>query len=254
MNNKSIGKLRLLIIGCICSVLPAASSGQDYSIGTLSGYTGSGIASFGDLAGDNPGGTTFGQTFNTGGTDAFAQDISFLVQPYYPYTASAETEFQVFLMAWNGSQPVGPVLFASPALTTTGTIFSTEQFDVTLGNTYLNGGQEYVAFFTADNYLNGIRADAAMGSTGDLYSGGTFVAHYDDSNFNGLLSSAWSNPFGGEFELAFNMNLQAVPEPTTLALAGLGGLSLLLFRRQRKYAGLEPDVFAVQPNQRSDFK
>jgi hypothetical protein len=28
--------------------------------------------------------------------------------------------------------------------------------------------------------------------------------------------------------------LVPVPEPTTLALAGLGGLSLLLFRRQRK--------------------
>ena len=28
--------------------------------------------------------------------------------------------------------------------------------------------------------------------------------------------------------------ITAVPEPTSLALAGLGGLSLLLFRRQRK--------------------
>ena len=36
------------------------------------------------------------------------------------------------------------------------------------------------------------------------------------------------------FSLLTPLYLVPVPEPTTLALAGLGGLSLLLFRRQRK--------------------
>jgi hypothetical protein len=36
------------------------------------------------------------------------------------------------------------------------------------------------------------------------------------------------------FSLNTPLYLVPVPEPTTLALAGLGGLSLLLFRRQRK--------------------
>jgi len=31
-----------------------------------------------------------------------------------------------------------------------------------------------------------------------------------------------------------DLNITPVPEPTTLALAGLSGLSLFLFRRQRK--------------------
>jgi len=63
----------------------------------------------------------------------------------------------------------------------------------------------------------------------------------------GFITSGASNPgttvFGTApvanvgtpiFSLLTPLYLVPVPEPTTLALAGLGGLSLLLFRRQRK--------------------
>ena len=47
----------------------------------------------------------------------------------------------------------------------------------------------------------------------------------------GTAASAQGLPI---FSLLTPLYLVPVPEPTTLALAGLGGLSLLLFRRQRK--------------------
>lgn len=40
-------------------------------------------------------------------------------------------------------------------------------------------------------------------------------------------------PVNGVFPGAFTLGLVATPEPTTLALAGLGGLSMLLFRRRK---------------------
>jgi len=71
-----------------------------------------------------------------------------------------------------------------------------------------------------ENYLNCVRADVAMGATGsDLYTGGTFVAHYNDTSFNSLLDSAWTVPFDGADDLAFNLNLApVVPEPASWAV------------------------------------
>jgi hypothetical protein len=224
------GKFRFQLMALCCSLLSVASSHADIFINTLSSFAGTSIDSFGDLAGDNPGGTTYGETFNTGTSDALAKDISFLVRPYYPYIASAPCTFQVCLMAWNGERPVGPILFASTPQTTTGSFFSFQQFDVPLDNTSLMQGQEYVAFFTADNYLNGIRADAAMGATGDLYSGGTYVAHGGESSFNDLLTTDWSTPFNNTYDLAFNLDLQLVPEPSALSFLALSAVALVLRR------------------------
>jgi PEP-CTERM motif len=50
-------------------------------------------------------------------------------------------------------------------------------------------------------------------------------------------AGTWTLQFGVSGGTAFSYNettTTTVPEPTTLALAGLSGLSLLLFRRQRK--------------------
>jgi hypothetical protein len=63
-----------------------------------------------------------------------------------------------------------------------------------------------------------------------------FITPFDTSTSPG--SGVFGNGDVGQGTPIFSTNTQLfllpVPEPTTLALAGLGGLSLLLFRRQRK--------------------
>src|SRR6266478_1043095 len=87
-------------LGFFCSVLfiietPAAS------IDTLSSFSGSSVDSFGDVAGNNPGGTTFGQTFIIHGADAAAQNLTFMVRPYYPVSAPQQITFQAYIMGWS---------------------------------------------------------------------------------------------------------------------------------------------------------
>jgi len=76
------------------------------------------------------------------------------------------------------------------------------------------------------------------GIVGPAYFGETSVGYIDPS-----LSTPGAAIIGNGtgtanglpiFSLNSQLYLLPVPEPTTLALAGLGGLSLMLFRRQRK--------------------
>lgn len=80
------------------------------------------------------------------------------------------------------------------------------------------------------------------GGIGSPFDGSTEVTAYNGVNliYQGTLSTAFdstSDVFGfqslGVVGGIDNLNVAAVPEPGTMALAGLGGLSLLLLRRER---------------------
>jgi hypothetical protein len=76
--------------------------------------------------------------------------------------------------------------------------------------------------------LAGQQGFFGVSTTGFIAAGG---ANPGATVFNNAPVAGTGTPI---FSLNTQLYLLPVPEPTTLALAGLGGLSLLLFRRQRK--------------------
>lgn len=90
------------------------------------------------------------------------------------------------------------------------------------------------------NVSNVLANWATMGSgvVGNAFFGATatgYIAGNSSSPGNTVFSTSTTASYGLPINgTGFQMYLLPVPEPGTLALAGLGGLSLLLFRRQRK--------------------
>jgi hypothetical protein len=194
------------------------------AINTLASWAGGVAASFGDVAGQNPGGTTFGQTFRVEEGDGFLSSLSFIVQGYAPHGAPEVCTFQACIMAWNGSHPIGPVLYSSSPLVMPEGFFPTITFNLPLNNVGIIADTDYVVFFTANNFLNGIRSDAAMGSVADIYPGGSFVSQTGGNSFNDLLNQNW-DPVAANFaDLAVRLDFTPVPEPATLLLPALGAL------------------------------
>jgi hypothetical protein len=99
-------------------------------------------------------------------------------------------------------------------------------FATTVNLTLLVGGAggDGIYYAPTGGYYGG-----GGGGTGASGGGGSII---DSSAIADLaeVSGSFSPDDGVDGEII----ITAVPEPTSLALAGLGGLSLLLFRRQRK--------------------
>jgi hypothetical protein len=90
-----------------------------------------------------------------------------------------------------------------------------------LGLTWVGGGAGSVVNSGSDALLTLYGVTAMAGTQTRVILGGTST----DGN-NNLFSIPQSNNFN-------NLTLTATPEPTTLALAGLGGAALLAFRRKK---------------------
>ncbi len=192
------------------------------------------MASFGDNAVLNPGGTTFGQTFQIADGPAQLSSLSFAVQGYAPNLAPEPCTFEVFIMAWDSLRPVGPVLYQSQSLEMPLGFFPIVTFNLPLDEVLLRQQQEYVVFLTANNYLNGIRSDAAVATVpGSTYAGGRFVSHSPGYCFNDLLVQSWTADVSQD--LAFRLNYTVVPEPSAsmLLISGLivCGVSRIVKRR-----------------------
>lgn len=102
-------------------------------------------------------------------------------------------------------------------------------------NTVWNdGGVSEGALTATDSYFaTGTPPTISVGDIVTLYAG-TMSADFN-ANFKVMTSGSY-NMFliGGSGTALSGLGVAApVPEPTTLALAGLGGLSLLLFRRRK---------------------
>jgi len=218
---------------CILVVLLIQGFASAEIIDTLSQWTGGSMDSFGDLAGNNPGAVTFGQTFTLQEGPAYLTSVSFSVLDYYPVPAPEVCTFKVYVMSWQGQRPAGPVLYESQPLATSGSLFGYDTFTIGFDGPPLGTDQEYILFFSANEFLNGIRSDAAIASVSNTYPGGGFYDHYGGFSFNDLLNQDWNQYFAGYFDLAVRIELTPVPEPGTVLLLGLGGLGTVTRRRSK---------------------
>lgn len=191
----------------------------------------SSISSFGE-----PNTATYGQTFTAGSEtslDSFTFYLNDRENPDF-------TDFEAFVMGWDGEKATGSILYQSEPLSTTNNNGSDgfEEFTINTAGVTLNSGSQYVAFFSASNLFDSVFGNSIWGITyNDIYSGGQFVFINNGSNFSSLTSDAW---FGLEnSDLAFSMTFSdgsvSVPEPGTLALLMLG-LAGMGYSRKKKTA------------------
>jgi hypothetical protein len=151
----------------------------------------------------------------------------------------------VGLTATNGANPNGRINPANNEVTTAPTPSTWN--NGTTNNIILVGWSADLG--TSWLSVSNILAAAALGNLNPLIAQvGTSAAYFGESATGYLNPGPTGSPGPTVFSTSVNANglpingssgnmemyLIPVPEPTSLALAGLGGLSLLLFRRQRK--------------------
>ena len=198
-------------------VLAGAASAYGQTFDTLSSWNGTqSISSFG-----YPNTATYGEVFTASGSALY----NFTVEMKLPTTANS----QGYLFAWDGTKATGSALFTSPVMATTdSSVFQAISFDV--GGAPVTSGDKYV-FFASTSEDSG----SGQGQWGAIQNGGSYGGGFYYLN-NGTdstqwTSQAWSTSLSSR-SAAFTADFAPTPEPTSLALAGLGGLALLLRKRK----------------------
>jgi PEP-CTERM motif len=220
--------LSLVIAGAACVALGGVGSAQAATLidttPTWSGYYGWGY--IGETSEIPNYAYTFGQTF-TVGSDNILNDFTFYVDQY-----SNPVDFGAYIMAWDGTKTTGSIIYQSGKKTTNNNnnnFGAYEQFTFNTGGTSLTSGQQYVAFVSGFEFLDGVDGLATVGLlNSDVYTGGTAVYLGNNSNAGtDFTINNWGNV--GSYELAFKANLssasaQPVPEPSSsLGLLAFGG-------------------------------
>ena len=93
----------------------------------------------------------------------------------------------------------------------------------------VNGGTTYDVYEIAWNTDGGLYTTLAEAEAADAYVGWSQIFTYTPTTGNNA-ATAITAALAGYYGVG---GLQATPEPGTMALAGLGSLSLLLFRRKK---------------------
>jgi hypothetical protein len=190
---------------------------------------------------------------NSGGTLSYASQ--FTVALYYGNVSGAATTAAI------GTDPNGQLTYSQflADQTTLGlTLATTAQPDAAAGAGFFNGNvttlgvpgnvnDDLVIAAWTGNYSTLAAAEAAgssgstvfaglIGFSNPLGAGGTSPVIPGLSGWTALTPSASDSAFQGAFpsgsDLIMNQ-VTAVPEPTTLAMAGVGLASMLIFRRKK---------------------
>ena len=172
----------------------------------------------------------YGQTFTVGADNvltSFAFDLA--------HRSGPSTDFNFFVMAWDGDSASGPVLFqAGPyALTFTNPAYQTFTFNT--GLLSLTSGQQYVAF--VDSIRNDTDDQAIMAGTMNTYAGGEFVfLHGQGNSIESARMFEWQKNFvvlHGDTRFTATFTSAAVPLPAA-ATAGFALMGIIATKRARR--------------------
>jgi hypothetical protein len=199
----------------------------------------SAISKFGQLAPSKGGIATIGETFTTDSTHTTLNSLTFYVTDGARFGITLPPlSFQTYVMAWNGSQATGPVLYTSPV--ETASLAGLRPFTVNTSNLQLDPNQQYVAFISTSGLPKGPFTMGAVGVTGrTASSGGMLVSLANGNNFSAVTSQSWKTYPGASAafraHLSGSPSVSAAPVPggLTMALLGCGSLLGWSWRRRR---------------------
>lgn len=222
--------LRNYLLAAAAIVLVLALGGASMAATTIiSPVSGSlEISSFGE-----PDTQTYGQTF-IAPTESRLDDWTFYLRDQ---GGTGNPRVAFYVMGWDGGKATGPVLFSSGMRIVDSLVSAPYKFDVGVD---LVAGQQYVAFISASNYLDGSSDAGAMAVNNDQYSDGSFfILNHWEEDFSYVSRTNWSDFYASDYDAAFTANFSApgspaVPEPMALLLGGLGMGSLPMILRRRR--------------------
>lgn len=202
----------------VVTVLALASTGPsakgDLTIDTTIGWNG--IDGYGSFGLD--GARTMGQTFNSGSNNVL-QDFAFNISQESGYSS---VSYEFYVMAWNGQEATGPVLFQSGLLSTAGlpTYTATPgcftEVTINTQDLSLTSNTEYVAFLSTVGLAQDSSSRSIIGARyNNPYQGGGLFFSVQPNDFS--LTRAWVNA-GDEYDFAFRADLLSVPEPNSIII------------------------------------
>lgn len=193
------------------------------TISTVSAWDGSSAAySFGlpnGVAHD-----TYGQTFTVPSGYSSITDINFRVG----YNFGQGLTFTGYLMAWDGSEATGSVLFTSAPATVDSSTMGLAVYDFPITNVSLTPGNKYVFFLIASSNSGGAAtAQFAVTGSSASYTGGNFVFTDSGGSPAQNLTNPWVQPdtasvYGDAvFAATFTSNLGPAATPTFSVATGV---------------------------------
>lgn len=181
-----------------------------------------------------PGFPTWGETFTAPNGTSFLTEFGILAYINNP-NVNGTQQFYAYVMAWDGTEATGSVLYKS-ALTTMVETDTMTEYDY-FTNVAVTPGSQYVAFVSADELSpnNNDRTTDFAFHDPPVYNGGTLVIQ-KAGPFSNVLQPNWTVGTDNE-----NMGFLAefdggTPEPSTFVLLGTGLAGAAWMRRRRTYS------------------